>query len=225
MDHTYNLSCIVVQEPCNLPNVQIRHRSESLTLRLLPPTNRVGNGPGMMGARNAGREEVHLRGCSMRYWVLRLVCVVFVNGRLIGLAAMHTLAQGPTPTGPALNSEPGTMPTNQANQLNPPPPSPSPRTNSWASGSVMNTTTGIGTTYIRTLRRPGPLALPSTLSSLRRHQTHAGGKNRPHPTQTTPALAAPAAGRRGRSGSATRARRCARSSRPRTAKSGCGATV
>ena len=85
---------------------------ESLTLRMLPPTNRVGNGPGMMRARNAGREEVHLRGFSMRSWVLRLVCVVFANRWLTGFAAMHTLVQGPTLTGPALNTKPGTMPTN-----------------------------------------------------------------------------------------------------------------
>ena len=48
------------------------------------------------------------------------VPVVFANGRLIEFAAMYTLAQGPTPTptGPELNTNPGTIPTNQENQLN-----------------------------------------------------------------------------------------------------------
>ena len=75
------------------------------------------------------------------------VPVAFVKGQPIGFAAIHTPVQGPTPTrtGLAPNTQPVTMPPNQANQLDPPPPLPLSRTDSSASGSGVNTTTGTRT--------------------------------------------------------------------------------
>ena len=145
----------------------------------------------------------------MRSYVLRLVCVVFANRWLTGFTAMHTLVQDPNPTGPALDTEPGTIPANQANQLNPsppPPPSLSPsRTNSNAPGSGLNATTGICATHTRTQRRPGPLAhehgfpvhYPLFADTKRTREARAG----PHPTQAAPAAPAGRSGRSGRSGS------------------------
>ena len=142
---------------------------------------------------------------------------------------MHTPAHGPTPTptGPAPHTEPDTMQTNQTNQLNPPPP-PTPSlsyTNSSGSGSGVNTITGTWNHPYSRPTTPGPLAhkhhSPARFFSLHRHQTHAGGKSRPHPTHKTVALAA--TGHSGRGGSALT--RCARLSRPRSAKPGCSATT
>ena len=185
-----------------------------------------GTGPGMMRARNAGREEVHLRGCSMRSWVLRLVTVVFASQWLAGFAAMHTLVQDPTPTGPALDTEPGTIPANQANQLNPPPPHHRRcrrRTNSNASCSDLNTTTRICATHTRTQRRPGPLAHEHSFAIPSSQTPNARGRQEPATSHASSTSSTSRPQRK--KWVSPRARQCARSSRPRTAKSGCGATV
>jgi hypothetical protein len=115
---------------------------ESLTLRMPQQPNRGGAGAGMgTGTGNAGNAAGNpFEG--MLDAVLGLttgVPIVFVNGRPIG---MGTPAQAPTPTGSAPEVQPGTTPSNQINQVNPPQPPPLSRMNSSTSGSGANTMSG-----------------------------------------------------------------------------------
>ena len=172
--HLFHAGCLApwFRSHTTCPTCRFDIDPESLTLRIPPPTGRVGGagagatrmGAGTMGAGNAGNAG-NAGGSpfeGMLDAVLGLatgVPVVFVNGRLVGFAAMQTPPQGPTPTPTA-----PTPPTNQANQPTPPPPpSPSPslsRTNSSASGSGASTMTGN-----RHHPYPRPTTpLPSTLS-------------------------------------------------------------
>ena len=124
---------------------------ESLTLRMPQQHNRSEGGGG--GARTAetgtgagntgdaaGNPFDEVLDAVLGFTTT--VPIVFINGRPIGFAAMHTPDQVPTPTGPAPSAEPGTTPLNQANQANPPQPPPPLRMNSSASGSGASTMTG-----------------------------------------------------------------------------------
>ena len=146
------LSRVVVQEPYDPPNAQIRHRSQ-VALASYAPTDQAwwtkGTGPGMMGAWNAGNVWNARNAAGNPFGrmfdaapgLATGVPAVFVNGRLIEFVAIHTPAQGLT---------------NQANQLNQPPSLS--HTNSSGSDSGMDTMTGIRHPHTHALQRPGPLA-------------------------------------------------------------------
>ena len=231
------LSRAVVQEPYSPLNVQIRHRSRVARASYAPhKRSDQGNGPGMMGAGNAGNvgNARNAGGCQferMSDAVLRLaagVPVVFVNERLIGFPPCTLWLRAPLrlrldlhQTGSAPNTESDTIPTNQANQLIPPPP-PS------GSGSSVNTMV-VNRHYIYSRpTTPGPTGaqapLPCTLFPSSPRPNRCGG-------QEPATYHANSSSSSGNSSRPKRKKwvypddtRCARLSRPRSAKPGCGAT-
>ena len=183
----------------------------------------AGNMGNMGNARNA-REIPFER---MFDAVLGLVSIVFVTRQLIGFP-LCTLWLGPTPipTGAEPNTEPDTVPTNQANQLNSPPPLLSLwHTNSSGSGSGVNSMTRTRYHPYSRSTTPGPLAhkhrsparflLLAEIKRTRRQEpatSHADSSSNSSTPQREKWVC-------------PYGTRCDRLWRPRNAKPGCGATT